>query len=324
VYREGNERLHTLRRRGCLVSHERELRRQDTDHRERPPLQAHIAADDGGVGPEPVPQVMRQHDHLLAPRAHFVGRKTTAERRRNAEQIEQVRRRPRHGDLHWIGALPQREDSAEELLQACGALDDGVRRLQFGDIGAAQGTALEIGDRTVVPPDVVEVARVSVGHRIEQNLLHSGVDQREHASPMLSVPMVVAGKIGERTSRRLTSSTSRPQLPARRHQAAGRIRSAAPLRSESTSARSQSTTSPNGPPLWSLSRARPCTPRRPDCPFHRESLADRDAAGAGTSARTCGACDRASRDLLRAAFHEFGDAQGRRGARAARREEREQ
>src|SRR5207247_320342 len=50
--------------------------------------------------------------------------------------------------------------------------------------------------------------------------------------PMVSVPIVVAAKAGERTSRRLTSSTSRPQLQARRHEAAGRTRSAAPLRSE--------------------------------------------------------------------------------------------
>src|SRR5881397_579002 len=40
--------------------------------------------------------------------------------------------------------------------------------------------------------------------------------------PMVSVPIVVAAKIGERTSRRLTSAISWPQLPPRRHEAAGR------------------------------------------------------------------------------------------------------
>ena len=48
-------------------------------------------ADDAGVGSEPVPQVVRQHNHLLARPADLVGRKAAAERGRDAEQIEQVR-----------------------------------------------------------------------------------------------------------------------------------------------------------------------------------------------------------------------------------------
>src|SRR5579883_1163820 len=61
-------------------------------------------------------------------------------------------------------------------------------------------------------------------------------------SPMVRGPIAVMVKIGVRTSLRWTSSISRPQLPARRHEAAGRSRSARPLRSESIRAPSQRAT----------------------------------------------------------------------------------
>ena len=67
------------------------------------------------------------------------------------------------------------------------------------------------------------------------------------ASPMVSVQIVTAAKVRARNRRRVAISTSRPQLPLRRHDTAGRTRSPGPLRSESSSARIQTSASPRIP-----------------------------------------------------------------------------
>ena len=46
--------------------------------------------------------------------------------------------------------------------------------------------------------------------------------------PTVSVPTMAATNAGARISRRVASSISRPQLPLRRHDTAGRARSAGP------------------------------------------------------------------------------------------------
>src|SRR5262249_39630775 len=61
--------------------------------------------------------------------------------------------------------------------------DHGVGFLELHDIGSAQRAAFDIGDGAVVAPDVVQIAGILVGHRIEHDLLHRGVYHREHTQP---------------------------------------------------------------------------------------------------------------------------------------------
>src|SRR2546425_12592421 len=56
----------------------------------RPPLQAYIRAHDAAGGPQPSPQVMCQHYHLLPPPPDLGGRKAAAPCRRNADEIKQT------------------------------------------------------------------------------------------------------------------------------------------------------------------------------------------------------------------------------------------
>jgi hypothetical protein len=38
---------------------------------------------------------------------------------------------------------------------------------QFDDVGAGEDAAFEIADRAVVAPDVIEIAGVAIGHRLD-------------------------------------------------------------------------------------------------------------------------------------------------------------
>jgi hypothetical protein len=180
---EGGERLDTLRRAEGVVPDERERRRQDADHRIGIPLQPHLRADDRGIGAEAVPQPVRQHDHVRASAADFVGRKTASEHGPHAEQREEVRRDHGDRDLARVGALAQREDPPEERLKRRDVLDDRAGLLQLRDIGSRDEAPLQVADRSVIAPDVIQVISIPVRHRLDQNLVDDGVHDGDHAEP---------------------------------------------------------------------------------------------------------------------------------------------
>ena len=75
----------------AAVHVETEVRPHDANDRIRLPVQPHIRADDRRISTEPLPQLVRQHDHRWAAGAHFGPRKAATECRPHAEHVEQVR-----------------------------------------------------------------------------------------------------------------------------------------------------------------------------------------------------------------------------------------
>jgi hypothetical protein len=179
-----DERIDRLWRTNRFIPHERKIGRQNANDRKRAPLETHVSGDDAGIRADPRPQIVRQHDDLLARLPDLVGRKPAASGRRDAEEIEEVRRRPCHRDLHWVTAFPHGENTPEESLKARGALDYGIWLLQLRDVGSADRCSREIADRfkvSVVAPHVIEVARILVGHRVDEDFLNGRVDDGKQA-----------------------------------------------------------------------------------------------------------------------------------------------
>ena len=68
---ERDERVDALRRAQRVVAHECKRRRQDADDRVRIALEPHLRADERGIGAEPVPERVRQHDQVRAAAARL-------------------------------------------------------------------------------------------------------------------------------------------------------------------------------------------------------------------------------------------------------------
>ncbi len=141
-------------------------------------VQPHAAAENRRVGTQPSPEIVGEHDEGRPARPGFAPREAAAERGRDAEHVEEVRRHDHHANLAGIHTFTDRE-RRELAAHAGGVFDRSARLLQLRDIGAAQPAALHVDHRPVVAPDEVEILRMPVGHRVEQDLLHHRVDDGE-------------------------------------------------------------------------------------------------------------------------------------------------
>ncbi len=170
-----DEGIGRLRRPRTLVPGEHEAARQDADDLVGPVVQAHLAADDLGIGAESIPQLMRKHHHRRRAWPHFVGREGAPEGWRHAQQVEQRRRREHHRDLDRLALAPDGE-RVRLAAEAHDLLDDPAGLLKLHDVRPGQHAALQVGDRAVVSPYVAQVVRVLVWHRVDQDPLDDRVD----------------------------------------------------------------------------------------------------------------------------------------------------
>ena len=126
---------------------------------------------------------MSQHDQIRPPGTDFVGGKAAPEHGRHAEELEEIRRDACHRDFARVAALPERENPAEKRLEERDVLDDGALVAQLRQVGPRHRKPIHVEDRSVVTPDVVEVAGIPVRHRLDQDLVNERVHDGDHAEP---------------------------------------------------------------------------------------------------------------------------------------------
>ena len=202
VHGEGDIGVGALRRPEARVSYERELCRHHADHRIRLPVETHHGAKDPAVSAKAVPQVVRQDDDGRPVGPDFAPRKTSPELGLHAEQLEQVRRRHHHRNLGRVRSFASGERH-ELPQQTRGVLDRASGLLQFRDVGSTQPAAAQIEVRAVIAPDEVQIVRIPVRHRLDEDLLDHRIHDGEKAEPHRQ-----GADHGDRQSRLANQTTS--------------------------------------------------------------------------------------------------------------------
>ncbi len=158
-----------------------EAGRHDADDRARPPVEHHLAAEHAAVAAEGVlPQPVREHHHVVAPRRVFGGEEAAPERRRDAEGREERLHHPRRHQLPRLSAAEQRRlppgvgSEAAEGPRPRAVLHRLVRR---------QRAAADASGKVRVRPDGDQLVGAGVRQRPQQHRLDDGEGRRGGADP---------------------------------------------------------------------------------------------------------------------------------------------